>query len=254
MDIESSMNLMDKVAQGVENIDISKLAEAAAENTQMLGNLAGLMLPVPKQMQEATARTVSLVAFEILTNVFDISVSFTNFNGMAFSLKKIQSELDELQKKMDKLLRSDNETTTHRLKHAMNYLDNTNMHPEAYKEFTELLNKANEALPKLDKFEDKLFSQRVSIFSRFMTNCYDKKKQQFVPLSSLPVEGKQTIANAVMIDLEVILNEFNSIEVGFFKKISGQKKDEEQKNQNLLNSLMKARIFRLFTHNYLIQI
>jgi hypothetical protein len=240
--IELPMNVMDKVSKGVQNIDISKVAEAAAESTQCLGNLAGLMIPVPKQLQGVTAKAVSLVAFEILTNVFDISVSFTNFNTMAFALKQIQSELDELQRKMDKLLRSDYETATHRLKHAMNYLENTNMHPEGYNEFAEVLKKSNEALPKLDEFEDKLFIKKVSIFARFMTNCYDKKIQQFVPLGSLPIENKQTIANAVMIDLEEVLSEFNNIKIPFYKKMVRQKKKEEEKNQNLLDSLLKVRI------------
>ena len=227
---------------GIQSIDLNELAEAAAEHTQVLGDLAGLMLPVPKQMQEATARAVSLVAFEILTNVFDISVSLPNFNTMGFALKRIQAELEELQIKMDKLLRSDYETANHRLEHAMNYLEFTKTHPKAYEEFKKVLDKSNDAFPKHDKFSDKVFIQKLSIFSRFMMHCYSEKLKQFVPLSSLDIEDKQMIANAVFIDLKVVLNEFKKLEIPFYKKFVGQKK-KEQKNQDILDSILKVRFF-----------
>ena len=143
---------------------------------------------------------------------------------------------------MDMLLRSDYETATHRLEHAMNYLELTKMHPEAYDEFKEVLRKASEAYPKLDQFSDKLFVQRISIFARFMTLCYDTTTKQFVPLSSLPVEDKQTIADAVFIDLKQSLQEFKKLKIPFFKKVMGLKK-EAQDNQNILDSLMKVKNF-----------
>ena len=127
---------------------------------------------------------------------------------------------------MDKLLMSDYETANYRLEHAMNYLGNIKMHPEAYDEFKEVLREANDAFPKVEEFSDKVFIQRISIFSRFMTHCYDKERKQFLPLSSLSVEDKQTIANAVFIDLNVVLKEFNSM-----KRCSFYKKNLEKKRK-----------------------
>jgi hypothetical protein len=42
-------------------------------------------------------------------------------------------------------------------------------------EFIKVLDKANDTFPKLDQFSDKVFTQRVSIFARFMTHCYDEQ-------------------------------------------------------------------------------
>ena len=124
----------DEIARGVENTDINMLENAP----RVLGDLAALMLPVPKRMQEATARAVSLVAFEILSNVFDISVSLTSFNAIGFALKQMDAKLEELQRKMDILLMSDYKTASHLLKHAMNYLENTKTHPKAFDRFKAL--------------------------------------------------------------------------------------------------------------------
>ena len=44
------------------------------------------------------------------------------------------------------------------------------------------------------------------MFARFMRHCNDKEKKRFVPLTSLKVDGKQMIADAVL------------FEVSFFKK------------------------------------
>ena len=103
------MDVMDKLTNVAKDITINNLADAAAEHTQVLGNLAGLMLPVPKQMQEVTARAVSLVAYEAINTLFELSIPLSQFNTVGFSLKKVQAELEELQRK-NGILRTTQET------------------------------------------------------------------------------------------------------------------------------------------------
>ena len=62
-----------------------------------------------------------------------------------------------------------------------------------------------------DKFSDNVFIQGVSMLARFMTHCYDKEMKQFVPLTYLKVKKKQMILDAVLIDLKLVLKEFNKI-------------------------------------------
>ena len=70
-----------------------------------------------------------------------------------------------------------------------------------------------------------------------MMDCYEEEAKKFVPLSCLDVQGKQSIANAVFIDLKAAVNKFNEIEVPWYKKMVGQGKGE---SQDVLDSLLKV--------------
>ena len=209
-----------------------------SQSPQDIGDLVAMMFPEP--MQLAVSFTVTNVVWEVFKEVFSIAASQgAKFDTSALALAQIKKEINYLHRKVDKLLNNDFEAAGHRLEHAMNYMENTKKHPDAYEELKQVLNLATKAFYKLDKFRDKIFIQRIAVFSRLMTDCYDKETKRFVLLPSLSKEDKKTIADAVFINMNAAVEEFYKIEVPFMS-LPGTKKKIKNENQDLLDSLLKV--------------
>ena len=120
------------------------MAGVAVKNTHLLRDLGEIMFPIPIHMEAPTGRSLTLLAFEIVTSVFDILVSLQNFKvwntgTMEFALQRVQAERGDIQTKMDELLRSGDDTGNRWLEHALIYVNNIERHPEAYKTFEDVL-------------------------------------------------------------------------------------------------------------------
>ena len=131
------------------------------------------------------------------------------------------------------------ETAKNRIYHAMNYLEKEETHSMAYVEFKEVLSLAEKAYPKVEEFKDKVFCRQIGIFSRLMTSLFDFRSQRIVSLSTLSESKKRIIANAIFHDVNGAIEEFNSIETPLSQTLLGKIKENKQKNQDILNSLLK---------------
>ena len=105
------------------NFDMSGVVDTLVSSApQTIGVFNAMTLPVSNETQVLVSRSISYVAYTILVDVFDVAaVQGFQFNAVSLSLKQIQKKLEELTKKVDKLLKADMETAKNRIYHAMNY-------------------------------------------------------------------------------------------------------------------------------------
>lgn len=224
------------------NLDMGNVLETLVSSApQSIGNFGAMMLPVSNDTQVHVSRAISYVAYTLLVDVFDVAASQGfQFNAVGLTLKQIQKQLEELTKKVDKLLKADMDAAKNRLYHAMNNLENEKTHHLAYDEFKQVLSLAEKAYPKVEEFKDKIFCKKIGIFSRVMTSLFDTKQQVFVALSSLSESEKRIIANGVFHEVHAALQDFESIEIPLSKSLFGKTKKQEQKNQDILDSVLRS--------------
>ena len=223
------------------NSNMSDVMEKAVSTVpQSVGDWGAMMLPISSGQQVALSYAISHVAYQLMVDVFDIATSQGfSFDTMGLKLKQIEKKIDEMAKKLDKLLKADLETAKNRLRHAVNYLKLERNYHLAYEEFKLVLTSAENAYPKIEDFEDKVLCKQLQIYSRLMTTIYDVDTRTFTPLSNIPEEEKVNIAESVFIDVEDILKDFHNIKIPLTKSLLGKKADEQQKNQDALDSLLK---------------
>ena len=208
------------------------------KNPQDIFDLPSMMFPEP--MQLAVSITVANIAWEVFKEVFSIAAGQgAKLDNSSHHLAQIQKEIKDLHHKCDILLNLDFEAAGHRLEHAMNYMENTKTHPDAYEELKLVLDLATKAFYKFEKFCDKVFIQRVVVFSRLMTECYDKETKQFICLPSLSKEDKKAIANGVLIGVNAVLDEFIKIPIPSWEA-KVYRWSIKNENQVLLDSLLKV--------------
>ena len=73
-----------------------------------------------------------------------------------------------------------------------------------------------------------------------MTSLFDFRSQRIVSLSTLSESKKRIIANAIFHDVNGAIEEFNSIETPLSQTLLGKSKENKQKNQDILDSLLKS--------------
>ena len=117
------------------------LAETVVKHDlQATSDLAAMMLPVPKEIQVTAPDVTSQLVYKIFIEVFGMATNQeSNLDTMSIALPQIKKQLEELERKVDKLLRADMETAKHRLQHAFHYLEDTETYPLAYREFEKVL-------------------------------------------------------------------------------------------------------------------
>merc|ERR1712038_237004 len=106
------------------NFDVDQVVDKIASiNPQTIGDFGAQMLPVPREYQVETSYVISYAAYRLLTDVFEVAAGTGfSFNAMSLTLKQIQKQIEELAKKVDKLLMADMKTAKDRIWHGMNYL------------------------------------------------------------------------------------------------------------------------------------
>merc|ERR1712038_933518 len=223
------------------NFDVDQVVDKIASDVpQIIGDFGAQMLPVPREYQVETSYVISYAAYRLLTDVFEVAAGTGfSFNAMSLTLKQIQKQIEELAKKVDKLLMADMKTAEDRFLHGMNYIKREETFPWAFREFNEVLSLAEKAYPKVEAFEDKVFCKQLAIFTRVMISTYDPETKQFVALFNLSEVKKRVIADSVFHDVESVIQQFEAIEIPWSKKLSGKGKREKEKNQNILDSLLK---------------
>ena len=87
------------------NFDVDQVVEKIASiDPQTIGDFGAQMLPVPRKYQVASSYVISHVAYQLLTDVFEVAAGTGfSFNAMSLTLKQIQKQIEELAKKVDKL-------------------------------------------------------------------------------------------------------------------------------------------------------
>ena len=165
----------------------------------------------------------------------------SNFNAQGIVLAQIKKEIEELNKKVDKILDQPFKNAMHHLKHAINYLKYEDIYHEAYEQFKMVCDiDCPTAFGYVDDIEDKVLCKRLAIFARLMINTYNEEKNEFVPLASLPVTTKRVIGEAIRIDLDEVIDAFNKIAIPLGKMLMGQGDKAKMKNQQALDPLLKT--------------
>lgn len=224
------------------NIDMDEVLQTVVSSApQSIGDFGAMMLPISRDKQEYVSKAISYFAYQVMVDIFDVASSQGfQFNAIGFKLKQMEKMLEELDKKVNKLLMADMETSKNRLRHAMNYLGEEDTFHLAYDEFKAILSLAEKAYPKVEEFKDKVFCKQIAIFSRVMRDTYNINTKQFVALYDESEGKKRIIANSVYIDVQDALRDFHAIEIPWSKKILGKGEKEKENNQDILDSLLKA--------------
>ena len=198
----------------------------------------------PNELQVAASFTISYVVFTVFNAIFDIAAVF-KFDAKGLQMAQINQEIKELSKKVDSLLDAKMKSAMSRLPKAIGYLESKVTHINAYKEFEDILNKAEEAYSTVQEFEKKVFCKRTAIFARFMRDTYDKDQNEFTTLSSLVPSKKKIIASNMWHDVRELLDAFyqeQSAKTVLQKMRWNKRKLEKQANQDLLDKLLKFSI------------
>ena len=183
---------------------------------------------------------ITSAATKIFSEVFSFALSQgTSFNTQAIALKQIKHEIEQLNRKVDKILNEPLKTATKALKHAMNYLEDKDSYKNAFLEFEKVLENAGKGFEYVDDLETKMICKRLVIFSRFMCNTYNADENKFVPLQALPESKKKVIAGAMKIDVDDVLEEFEKTHISRRKRLLGKREEEQQKYQDTVDGLLK---------------
>ena len=224
-----------------------------AENTlkEIESDLTKIVEPVPEKYQDAVSFVLvksfnELIQSEVVANfladAFNVSVGAATVNPTSLALTQIKKKIDDLQKDVDKLLRSDMETAQENFKMAVNYFQSKETQHLAYKEFGWVMKKANEAFPKVKGFESQLTCKQLSITSRILRDIFDEDTKQFKPFSTLSLEKRRTIGLNVKTELENLIKAKQAAEgdIPWYRKVTtDQKSGERQKIQDQLDPLLK---------------
>ena len=191
-------------------------------------------------LQAGAGFLVTSAATKIFAEVFSFALSQgASFNAQALALKQIKFQLEELNKKVDKILNEPLKTATKSLKHAMNYLEDKDSYKNAYLEYEKVLENAGRGFEYVEDLETKVICKRLVIFARFMCNTYKAEENDFIPLKSLQESKKKVIAGAMKIDIDEILEEFEKTPVSKRKRFLRKGGEEQQKLQDTIDSLLK---------------
>ena len=139
------------------------LENAASSIPQAIGGLGIQMLPVA--LQKPASFAITAASYAILKEVFPVIASQgMNFNTMSLTLKQIQKQLEEIERKVDKLLRGDLETAKDRLQHAFAHLELAETYQTAYEEFKEVLNLASKHFARWMTCKIKFYANALQYF------------------------------------------------------------------------------------------
>ena len=120
MGVPSTLVEMAEMAENtlkeIEAVDLTKIVEQVPEKYQ-----GAVSFVLVKSFNELIQ---SEVVANFLADAFNVSVGAATVNPTSLALTQIKKKIDDLQKDVDKLLRSDMETAQESFKMAINYFQN----------------------------------------------------------------------------------------------------------------------------------
>ena len=98
-------------------------------NPQAFADIGAMLLP--KQFQEVGGFVIHQAVSHFFTEVLGIALGQgANFNAQGIVLAQIKKEIEELNKKVDKILNQPLKSSVNALKHAVNYIENKDFYQQ----------------------------------------------------------------------------------------------------------------------------
>ena len=204
---------------------------------------------VPQEAQILTSYVANKALFWLVTDVLEIAagVSF-KWDPTSITLAQIKKQLVGLQKDMNVLLDADFQTAFKRLEYAAIALKHEN-YESAFTELEKVLDYSIRAFTQVKTFRKRVFCKKMTVYSMRMIQCYNKEKKEFEDLDSLPLKKQKELAEKVVSDDDIIIDEFKNMKEPNFwqRKVNNAKKKNEE--QDILNGLLKAAL-PIIWHNH----
>ena len=215
---------------------------------------------VPEKYQTVAASASNIVICLANTYILEslsvaLNVAFNPIGGVnttAIALAMIKQKIKELQKSVNKLLHADYQTALNRYQVALTFMNNPEMHQQAFEGFNAVVNLAERAYTQVKDFAEKILCKKLSLSSRLMNFLYLKGKETFLPLETLSEDKKATIAQYVFGEITTSISDYKKANSELSKGLFNQKKKQnlgKDKNQNLLDTLLKCGLPLMWHYN-----
>ena len=225
-----------------------------------------ILMLVPEKYQTVSASVGNIVICLANTYIIDslsvaLGVAINPIGGInttTITLAMIKKKIQELQKDVDKLMHADYKTAFNRYQKALTFMTNPKMHKSAFKEYGKVVDLAERAYNQVKDFDKKILCKKLALFGQLMTLMYEKEKETFLPLEKLSEDTKATIAQYVYDEISTSIGDYKVVISELYKGFSlfNQKRKtnlEKDKNQNLLDSLLKYGLPLMWHYNEVFQ-
>ena len=196
---------------------------------------------VPQEAQILTSYVANKALFWLVTDVLEIAAGVSlKWDPTSITLAQIKKKIDDLQTDMNVLLDADFKTAFQWLEYAASDLKNEDFE-SAYTYFEKVQDNSVRAYSQIKEFRKKVFCKRMTIFVKHMLKCFNKETKSFEHLLSLSQKKQKALAESVMIDVDIILEEFEKLQKSpnwWQKKVNKAKSKSEE--QHVLDGLLKV--------------
>ena len=216
---------------------------------------AHILKTVPEEAQIMTSFVVNETLFWLVTDVLEIAAGVSlKWDPTSITLAQIKKKIEALQEDMQVLLNTDFKAAFQYLGYAAFALKNED-YESAYSELSKVKEYSIRAYSQMKTFRKKVFCKKMTIFSMHMIQCYNKDRQSFDHLLTLPIKKQKSLAESVQSDVDIILEEFEKIEKNpnwWQRKVHKVKSKSEE--QDVLDGLLKAALPIIWHHHDLFKV
>ena len=213
-----------------------------------------IMKFIPKQRKCIASHIKNEGLFWLVTDVLGIDVPETPWDPISITLDHINKKIAELQEDMQVLLDVDFKAAFQWLELAASDLKNEDFE-SAFGYLEKVEHDSVRAYSQVKTFQNKVFCKNMTIFSKYMIKCYNKKTKSFDHLSSLLQNKQKALADSVLMDVDLILEEFEKIEddPNWWQRMVNNAKSKSDE-QYVLDGLLKVALPIIWYHNDLFQV
>ena len=215
---------------------------------------APILKLVPQEAQILTSYVANKALFWLVTDVLEIAAGVSlKWDPTSITLAQIKKQLVDLQKDMNVLLDADFQTAFKRLEYAAIALKHEN-YESVFSELEKVLDYSVRAFTQVKTFRKRVFCKKMTIYSMRMIQCYNMEKKEFEDLNSLPIKKQKELAEKVISDVDVIIDEFQNMKEPNFwqRKVNNAKKKTEE--HYVLDRLLKAALPIIWHHHEVFKI
>ena len=213
-----------------------------------------IMKYIPEEGQVIASQIANEGLFWLVTDVLGIvAATSLKWDPTSITLAQIKKKIEALQEDMQVLLDADFKAAFQYLGYAASALKNEDFE-SAYSELAKVKDYSIRAYSQMKTFKKKVFCKKMTIFSMHMIQCYNKDKQSFDHLLSLPVKKQKSLAESVQSDVDIILEEFGKIKEPNWwqRKVNNAKTKSDE--QDVLDGLLKAALPIIWHQNELFKV
>ena len=187
--------------------------------------------------------------FWLVTDVLGIvSATSLKWDPTSITLAQIKKKIEALQEDMNVLLDDDFKAAFQWLEFAASDLKNKDFE-SAFSYLEKVQNDSVRAYSQVKTFQKKVFCKKMTVFSKHMIKLYNKETKSFDHLLYLPRYKQKALADSVLMDVNVILEEFENVKEPswWHRKVNNAKTKSQE--QDVLDGLLKAALPIIWHHH-----